>query len=84
MKKMMTIGGLAGFGSGILLGLAQDCSWPAILWRSSVAAVAAGLLLRWWGKIWMLSLQQSYFEQVAASVAPAVQTASPSTQPKHP
>jgi L-asparagine transporter-like permease len=82
MKKMMTIGGLAGFASGLALGLAQDISWPSILFRSSVAAVAAGLLLRWWGKIWLTSLEQSYFEQLAAAAAAAAQAASPSPQTK--
>jgi len=82
MKKMMTIGGLAGFASGLALGLAQDLSWPAILFRSSVAAVAAGLLLRWWAKIWFTSLAQSYFDQVAEATAAAAQAASPTPQTK--
>jgi L-asparagine transporter-like permease len=69
MKKLMTIGGLIGFGVGIVSGLAENCSWPAILFRSSVAAFLASILLRWWGKVWMVSLQQAYFEQVQAAAA---------------
>lgn len=49
MKKSMLAGGGLGFVLGILSGsLTEGSSWPGILVRSSVAALAAGLLVRWW------------------------------------
>jgi hypothetical protein len=84
MKKMMTIGGLLGFGSGLLLALSQNCSWPAVLWRSSAAALAAGLLLRWWGKVWLVSLQQSFHERSQAAMAAEAQAASSPPPSKRP
>jgi len=49
----MIAGGTAGFGMGLLLGLATEgTTWPAILLRASVAALVSGLLLRWWVRVW--------------------------------
>ena len=58
MKLMMMLGGLLGFGIGLTFGLAQESAWPAVIWRSSAAALCAGLLLRWWGKLWIKSLHE--------------------------
>jgi hypothetical protein len=68
MKKFMLIGGLSGFTSGLILGLVQSGNWPAILWRASIAALGAGLLLRWWGGLWIKSLRQVYEQRLAAEV----------------
>ncbi len=59
MKSMMILGGLLGFLIGLGFGLAQESAWPAVLWRASAAALGAGILLRWWGRLWIKSLQQS-------------------------
>lgn len=66
MKYLMILGGLLGFGIGLIFGWIQESSWPSILWRASVAAYVAGLLLRWWGRIWMQGLRQAHLEQAAA------------------
>jgi hypothetical protein len=66
MKKFMITGGLAGFAIGIVFGLVQQSSWPSVIWRASVAALGAGLLMRWWGGIWCRSLQQAYQEHALA------------------
>jgi hypothetical protein len=55
----MILGGLLGFLLSLSIGLAQDSAWPNMLWRASVAAFAGGLLLRWWGGVWMKSLRQA-------------------------
>ena len=59
MKSLMILGGMTGFVLGVVLGLIKDTSWPTILWRSSVAALAGGILLKWWGQIWMNSLAEA-------------------------
>jgi hypothetical protein len=79
MKKLMITGGLLGFVIGISFGLLQHSGWPSILWRASVAAFGSGVLMRWWGRIWVRSLQQAYQERHAAenpTEQPAVATAS--------
>ena len=58
MKLLMISGGLIGFLIGIFFGMAQGSEWPAILWRASVAAFLAGVVLRWWGRVWIKSLRQ--------------------------
>ncbi|MFM1770079.1 MAG: hypothetical protein RJA22_2608 [Verrucomicrobiota bacterium] len=73
----MLLGGLIGFLIGITFGLAQGSPWPAVLWRSSAVALAAGLLLRWWGRMWARSLQQAHQEQLAATAAQPVSPVSP-------
>jgi hypothetical protein len=58
MKKFMVAGGGLGFLIGLVSGLMQQAPWPSVLWRSSAAALVAGLLLRWWAGIWVRSCQQ--------------------------
>ena len=68
MKKMMITGGLAGFGLGVSCGvLTQGSSWSGILWRASVAALAAGLLLRWWFGVLARCFAQARAEREAAA-----------------
>jgi hypothetical protein len=75
MKKLMITGSFAGFLAGISAGVIQGSSWSSILWRASVAAVAAGFLLRWWGQVWMNGLQQAYQEKLIAAEALELQRA---------
>lgn len=67
MRLLMILGGLIGFLIGIALGAAQGASLPEILWRSSVAAFLAGIVLRWWGKVWVSSLKKELRERAAAT-----------------
>lgn len=69
MKKLMITGSLVGFIIGITVGLAQHSSWSSILWRASVAAVAAGYLFKWWGKVCFNGLAEAYQEKLAAAEA---------------
>jgi len=75
MKKLMIMGGLGGFLAGVSAGLAQSSSWSSILWRASVASVAAGFLLRWWGQVWMNGLAEAHQEKLAAAEARELQSA---------
>jgi hypothetical protein len=70
MRLLMILGGLIGFLIGISLGAAQGASLPEILWRSSVAAFLAGVVLRWWGKVWMTSLKKELQDRSAAAHKP--------------
>jgi hypothetical protein len=76
MKKLLMAGGLVGFLIGLVLGLLQQSTWPSIFWRSSVAALAAGLLIRWWGRVWVRSLREAYSERLAAEERAAAPPAS--------
>jgi hypothetical protein len=69
MKKLMITGSFAGFLAGVAAGVVQGSSWASMVWRASVAAVAAGFLLRWWGQVWMNGLQSAYQEKLAAAEA---------------
>jgi len=64
----MIAGGTAGFGTGVLFGLAADgTTWPAILLRASVGSLALGLLFRWWARVWMGCWLQAQAERRAAT-----------------
>jgi len=51
---------------GIVFGLLQGSAWPSVLWRASVATFCAGMLMRWWGRIWVHSLELHYNEKQAS------------------
>ncbi len=68
MKLLMILGGLFGFLMGMVLGIIQDCAWPNVFWRASVAALLAGVVMRWWGRIWIRSLLQAHRERDAESL----------------
>jgi len=70
MKKLMIMGGLIGFLIGVVfssasLGLAN----PLVLFRASVAAAIGGLLLRWWGRLWIRCIGQARAERLAEEVS---------------
>jgi hypothetical protein len=77
MKTMMILGGLLGFLIGMVFALLQESDWPEVLWRASIAAYLAGLLMRWWGKVWLNTLKQLHLQrlteagQAKAQPAPA-------------
>lgn len=66
MKLIMVLGGLIGFGIGFSFSWAQGSPWPSVLWRATIATLLAGVLLRWWGRLWIRCLQQSHSERQAA------------------
>jgi hypothetical protein len=63
MKLLMVIGGLIGFSISLGFSWAQESPWPSVLWRAALAALMAGILLRWWGRLWIQGLQQSHQER---------------------
>ena len=59
MKALMILGAIVGFLIGAGFGLAASSSWPAALWKACAAALVAGVLTRWWGRIWIHGLRDS-------------------------
>lgn len=66
MKLLMILGGLVGFVIGITFGIAQESPWPSVIWRASIGAYIAGMLMRWWGRVWVRGLQEAHHERLAA------------------
>ena len=60
MKLIMVLGGLIGFAIGLGFSWAQGSPWPSVVWRAALGALLAGILLRWWGRLWIRCLQQSH------------------------
>jgi len=69
MKPLLLIGALMGFLTGIVLGLVNQSDWPSILWRSALAALVFGMLLRWWGQRWTQCLRAAQQERFEALMA---------------
>jgi hypothetical protein len=65
MKKLMLIGGMLGFAIGIIFGRLQSAEDSTVLWRSCVAALAAGWLMRWWGQVWVRNIHQAHADRLA-------------------
>ncbi len=82
MKVLMLVGALAGFTIGAGCGWAQGCHASDILWRAALGAYAGGLLLRWWGRLWLKSLRQACVDRVDAAAAAEAQ-AEKTAQPIH-
>jgi len=70
MRLLVILGGFSGFLIGIVTGWACHAPLPTIVWRASVAALLAGVVLRWWGQVWMQGLEQAQ-QQKPAAPAPA-------------
>jgi hypothetical protein len=67
MKLIMVLGGFIGFAIGLGFSWAQGSPWPSVVWRAAIAAVLAGILLRWWGRLWIQCLHQSHRERQAVA-----------------
>lgn len=84
MKLIMVLGGLIGFAIGFGFSWAQGSAWPTVLWRAAAMALLAGLLLRWWGRLWVRCLRDAYQEKRAhaAALAAAKKAETPTTPAK--
>ena len=67
MKLIMVLGGLIGFSIGVGFSWAQGSSWPSVIWRAAIAALLAGMLLRWWGRLWLKCLRNALLERQSAA-----------------
>lgn len=59
MKLLILLGGLVGFVTGVGLGLIREKSLSSIILHACVVMYAGGLLMRWWGRVWVRGLQLS-------------------------
>lgn len=67
MKRLVIIGGMIGFLTGVSLGLSTDgATWSGIFLRSAVATLVGGALLRWWGNTWVETLREVNNQRLAA------------------
>ncbi len=66
----MIMGGFIGFLVGIISSSAS-LGWqsPMVLFRGSISAAIGGLLLRWWGRLWIRCISQAHSERVAAEAS---------------
>ena len=67
MKSLLLIGGLLGFGIGLLFSWAGESPWPACLWHACLAAYLTGILMRWWGGAWRRNLEAALRERQGMS-----------------
>jgi len=74
MRLWMILGGLIGFLIGTSFGLAQGSAWPDVIWRASIATVLGGVLLRWWGGVWVRSVQAFQRENLSNKLKPGAPT----------
>lgn len=58
MKALTILGAMIGLVTGLGFALAARSGWPEAFWRGIAAAVVGGLLLRWWGTLWIRSWYQ--------------------------
>jgi hypothetical protein len=70
MKKLMIMGGFIGFlvglvSSSVSLGVAS----PLVFFRACISAAIGGLLLRWWGRLWIRSIAHAHTERLAAEAS---------------
>jgi hypothetical protein len=72
MKALMILGALVGFLIGCSSGLSGQSSWPTALWRASAAALVAGVLTRWWSRVWIHGLRDSLSQRRKAPVSASV------------
>jgi hypothetical protein len=79
MKSLLLIGGLFGFGIGLLFSWAAENPWPTCLWHACVGAYLTGMLLRWWGRAWRKSLEAAFVERQTMN-SPAASLLSKSTK----
>ncbi len=73
----MILGAVAGFLIAGVVGLLTGCDGPELLWRTSLAALVGGLLLRWWHGVWSRSWQQVLIEKYRETEAPPTDAKSP-------
>jgi hypothetical protein len=71
MKLIMVLGGVVGFSIGFGFSWAQGSPWPSMVWRAAITALLAGVLLRWWGRLWIKCLRSADVERQAVALKKA-------------
>ena len=63
MKSMMILGSITGFILGAGSSMNADCTGATVFWHASVAALVAGILARWCGRMWITGLADAMEQQ---------------------
>lgn len=63
MRRLIILGALIGLSIGLLFGFADQDQWPSAICRASAAALIGGVLLRWWGRVWVKCLHDVSSQQ---------------------
>lgn len=79
MRFALVLGGLGGFGWGVLLGLTTSAAWPDIVVHASAGALLLAVLLRWWRGVWIHAWTEAREQQTEAEGASRKATQVPST-----
>jgi L-asparagine transporter-like permease len=66
MKSLLLVGGALGWGVGMGASYMQGHAGPTCLWHGCLGAYLTALLMRWWGRAWRKSLEQSFKEREKA------------------
>lgn len=69
MKYFMLLGGLVGFASLLLVGLAVGKSPESAMVEASLGSAACGLLFLWIGRIWIRTVSQMLMEKRQSAIA---------------
>jgi hypothetical protein len=69
MKSFMILGSVIGFLIAAGFSLANGCPWPVVLGRACIAALAAGVLARWWSLAWISGLHDAHQKRRAVRSA---------------
>jgi O-antigen/teichoic acid export membrane protein len=81
MKALLLIGGLLGFGIGLVFSWVQESAWPFCLWHACLAAYLASLLVRWWGQAWRKNLELALSEDQSQTNSIDIASLSKATKP---
>jgi hypothetical protein len=81
MRSLLLFGAVTGLAIGVILGLLNRSDWPSILWRSMLAALSVGVLLRWWGQRWAECLRAAQQERFAKMLEPRQEPEEPRKAP---
>lgn len=71
MKLLMLLGAVVGFAVGLVFSLLQKSPGSQVIWHAALAAYAAGMLFRWWGRLWERNLRASLLAKQAEATAVA-------------
>lgn len=78
MKFLMISGALAGFLVAVIVGVMAHNEWPVILRNASLVALACGVGMRWWTRVWVRNLHRALHERsVVARSSKDAKAASP-------
>jgi len=76
----MILWAIIGFLIGIGCSLEDACQWSTAFWRGCIAALAAAILARWWGHVWLDGLRDSIRQRQYKRTVP-ISKPKPNTKP---